>query len=53
MTVGMVCVCLETEGIVVVYEFFRMERSRGAVVTLVPSGDRGVDEVTPRKRGLS
>jgi len=28
------------EGIVVVLEFFKMERNRGAVVTLVPSGDR-------------
>jgi hypothetical protein len=40
ITVGMVCGCRETEGIVVVFEFFKMECSRGAVVTLVPSGDR-------------
>lgn len=39
MTVGMLD--RDTaEGIVVVFEFFKMERSRGAVVTLMPSGDR-------------
>jgi hypothetical protein len=39
MTVGMVD--RDTaEGIVLVFEFFKMECSRRAVVTLVPSGDR-------------
>ena len=39
MTVGMVG--RDTaDGMVVVFEFFKIEYSRGAVVTLVPSGDR-------------